>query len=120
MLWFKIGTSIQGAQARKSQKRENMDSPSFDPLAIAIDGNRRNIIKKQQGTPKGHKQAKRDFGSTVLRSTCHGNRDESKKLEQEGSIHILLDTRGSKERTREDRRMVSHSFNLLDMVMDGG
>ena len=60
--------------------------------------------RTQQKNTKRRKQAKRDFGSTVLRSTCHGNRDESKKLEQEGSIHILLDRRGSKERTGEEKK----------------
>ena len=60
------------------------------------------------------------FGSMALRTTCHGNWQESKKFEQESSIHILLDRWGLKERARQGRRMVLHSFNLLNKVMVGG
>ena len=45
MLRSIIGTSIKGAREQKSQKRGNTNSPSFDPLVIAIDGNQSNGIK---------------------------------------------------------------------------
>jgi hypothetical protein len=44
VLRSKIGTSIQGLEHEEA-KREG-DSPSFDPPAIAVDGNRRNGIKR--------------------------------------------------------------------------
>ena len=46
----------------KVPKERGRDSPSFDPIAIAVDGNRRKRNKRAINT----KQAKRELGSTVL------------------------------------------------------
>jgi hypothetical protein len=62
-------TSIQGLEhGRAKRRKETRDSPSFDPLAIANDGNRRNGIKEQQTPNKRRAQS----SSYWIDRDCHG------------------------------------------------
>jgi hypothetical protein len=65
----------------KPKAEETRDSPSFDPLAIANDGNRRNGIKEATNT----KQAR-------------------------DSTHIFLDRRGLIGKGRENRKIALTFF----------
>ena len=107
MLWSKIGTSIQGARARKSQKRGKTDSPSCDPLAITIDRNRRNGIKNAAKEHQGTQTSEKGlwFHDTLIHMSWQ------KTLIQEVGTrglnpHLTGSMRIKKERTREDRRTV--------------
>jgi hypothetical protein len=46
------GTRIQGLEHEEQKMEETRDSPSFDPQARVIDGNRRNGIKRATCTNK--------------------------------------------------------------------
>jgi hypothetical protein len=48
-------------------RKETWDSPSFDLIAIAVDGNQRNGIRRAINT----KLMKRELCPTALRLTCH-------------------------------------------------
>jgi hypothetical protein len=88
----KEGTSIQGLEHRRAERqKETRDSPSFDPLAKANDGNWRKGIKKAINTKQAkdsihilldrwglRTKGKRRMESTLLRPTHHGT-DEGKK-----------------------------------------
>jgi hypothetical protein len=63
----------------REEKKGGLLLPIHMPWQEIGHWNRRIGIKRATNT----KQAKWDFGSTVLRSTCHGIRHEPKILEQE-------------------------------------
>ena len=108
------GTSIQGAQARKSQKRGERDSPSFDPLAITIGGNQRNGIKRATKNTKRAQIGEKGiwFHGTSIHMSWQKTRTE--EIGTRRSIHILLDRWGLK---RENKRRWKNGLCILSTNM---
>jgi hypothetical protein len=87
------GTSIQGLEHEEQKTEETRDSPSFDPHAIVIDGNRRNGIKDQQALGSER------LNPHLTRSTGIENKRGTKKEWNPQSFDQLV-----MERTRVERK----------------